>query len=142
MVSANTFCSLFNTVGMRIELTVFSTCSIDRAYKDENTPGVDPHQDRHAYNREDYSLYPYKSHWQTFRAWYGLVTCSLLVFFNGWRSVVPPGSVIDFIPSYINVSFLELYRISATKIHNTYIYILHFLASHLHYSDGSVSYKY
>jgi amino acid permease len=92
---------------------------VNRAYREENAPGVDSHEDRHKYNRDDYSLYPYKSHLQTFRAWYGLVTCSLLVLFNGWRSVIPPGSIDDFVPSYINVSPLLSLNASNTHIRSS-----------------------
>ena len=100
MVSTTTLGTLLTIAEMCIKLTCSSTCSIDHAYK----VGADPHQDRRAYNRKDYTRYPYKSHWQTFRAWYGLVSCSLLVLFNGWRSVMPPASANNFIPSYISVS--------------------------------------
>ena len=99
MVSATTLDRLFSTVESG-KLMVFATCSIDRAYHD----GTEPHEDNRVYDRKDKKRYPYKSHWQRFRAWYGLVTCSLLIIFNGWRSLLTPWSVNDFIPSYISVS--------------------------------------
>ena len=98
--------NLSPTVEMSIKLTVCSMTSLDRAIKEENPPGVDSYQCRDVYDREDYSLYPYKSHWQPFRAWYGLVTCCLLFIFNGWRSIIPQWSAEDFIPSYLSVGYL------------------------------------
>ena len=70
--------------------------------------GDDPHllnfqQDLAAYDREDTTRYPYKSHWQWARAAYGMIACGLMAFFNGWRSIKPwAGS--DFVASYISVS--------------------------------------
>jgi hypothetical protein len=140
MVSATAFGRLSVTAEMRISLTVFSTSSLDRAIKEENPPGVDPYQDRHVYNREDYTLYPYKSHWQPFRAWYGLVTCCLLVIFNGWRSIVPQWSTKDFIPSYINVSCLPAARKKYPTIIARLIFLFfHFLATYLPYPDRCLS---
>jgi amino acid transporter len=68
---------------------------------------IDPNQDIAAYDRENYSVYPYKSHGQYIRAFYGLTGCALFVAFNGWRSFVPPFTPPDFLASYINVSSLS-----------------------------------
>jgi amino acid permease len=51
------------------------------------------------------SQYPYKSHAQWLRAAYGLTATLTIAFFNGWRSLISPFSVNDFIASYISVSF-------------------------------------
>ena len=48
--------------------------------------------------------YPYKSHGQYARAWYGLIGCSLLAVFNGWKAFTTPFNVQDFFASYISVS--------------------------------------
>ncbi|ERF69015.1 hypothetical protein EPUS_06702 [Endocarpon pusillum Z07020] len=79
--------------------------------------GVDPEVDQNveAYNRENDSMYPYKSHLQYLRAWYGLCGTFLFALFNGWRSVVSPMSISSFLASYFNIPvFLVLilaYRI-------------------------------
>jgi amino acid transporter len=49
------------------------------------------------------SDYPYRSHLQWARAAYGLLGCSLLLLFNGWRSFLHPFSTADFLASYFNV---------------------------------------
>ncbi|KAN0072293.1 Amino acid permease domain containing protein [Elaphomyces granulatus] len=67
-----------------------------------NDQGIDENQNLRAYNREDDS-YPYKSHGQYLRAWYGMCGCFLIVFFNGWSSCVSPMSIDDFFASYINI---------------------------------------
>jgi amino acid transporter len=76
--------------------------SIERA-ANGNDPKVDPNQDIRAYDREDDHFYPYKSHGQYIRAWYGMIGCFLIAIFNGWQSVVSPLSLPDFLASYINV---------------------------------------
>jgi amino acid permease len=60
-------------------------------------------ESREAYNR-DHEQYPYRTHGQLFRSWYGFVFCTLLVLFNGWRSFFKPFSTPDFIVSYVGVS--------------------------------------
>jgi amino acid permease len=59
-------------------------------------------ENRHAYNRDD-KQYPYRTHGQLFRAYYGLLFCILLLLFNNWRAFVPPFSTPDFIASYIGI---------------------------------------
>lgn len=60
-------------------------------------------ENRSAFNRED-KQYPYRTHGQLFRAWYGCVFCILLIVFNTWRAFVAPFNTPDFIASYIGVS--------------------------------------
>jgi amino acid transporter len=60
-------------------------------------------ENRFAYNRDD-KQYPYRTHGQLFRAYYGLLFCILLIIFNNWRAVVNPFSTPDFIASYVGVS--------------------------------------
>jgi hypothetical protein len=48
--------------------------------------------------------YPYRSHFQWIRAGYGLTGCTLMVLFQGWRTLVPPVATADFVSSYIAVS--------------------------------------
>jgi len=82
---------------------MFLIYSIDRAARGEDTR-IDPNQDPRAYNRDDDHFYPYKSHGQYLRAWYGMCGAFLIALFNGWRSFVSPMSTADFLASYINVS--------------------------------------
>jgi amino acid permease len=69
---------------------------------------VDLNQNVNAYDRNDDHFYPYKSHGQYLRAWYGLGACFIFALFNGWQSVISPMSPNDFVASYINVSSLLL----------------------------------
>lgn len=57
---------------------------------------------RAAYNRDN-AQYPYRTHGQLFRSWYGLLFCSLIILLNGWRCFFPPFSVPDFIVSYVGI---------------------------------------
>jgi hypothetical protein len=79
------------------------TYSVNRAARGEDQR-IDPNQDLRAYDRDDDCFYPYKSHGQYLRAWYGMCGCFLIVLFNGWQSFVSPMSIDDFLASYINVS--------------------------------------
>jgi amino acid transporter len=97
------------TTGVHTQLMCFSMYSINRAASGED-PRIEPNQDIRAYDRENDRFYPYKSHGQYLRAWYGLCGCVLIAFFNGWRSLIPPMSVADFVASYINVSPLLVLR--------------------------------
>ena len=65
-------------------------------------------ENRNSFNRDD-KQYPYRTHGQLFRAYYGFVFCVLLIVFNNWRAFVPPFNTPDFIAAYIGVStpFLE-----------------------------------
>jgi len=69
---------------------------------------IEPNQDRRAYDRDDDHFYPYRSHGQYLRAWYGLLGCSIFVVFNGWRSVISPMSNADFVAAYINIPVLVI----------------------------------
>ncbi|KAH8716966.1 amino acid permease/ SLC12A domain-containing protein [Phaeosphaeriaceae sp. PMI808] len=60
-------------------------------------------ENRSAFNRDD-KQYPYRTHGQLFRAWYGFVFCILLILFNNWRAFYPPLSLPDIISSYVGVS--------------------------------------
>jgi amino acid permease len=60
-------------------------------------------ENRSAFNRDD-EQYPYRTHGQLFRTYYGLTFCILLILFNGWRSFLVPFQTKDFIVSYIGVS--------------------------------------
>ncbi|KAF2199453.1 hypothetical protein GQ43DRAFT_116760 [Delitschia confertaspora ATCC 74209] len=59
-------------------------------------------ENRHAYNRDD-KQYPYRTHGQLFRAYYGLSFSVLFILFNNWRAFVHPFSIPDFIASYIGI---------------------------------------
>lgn len=59
-------------------------------------------ENRSAFNRDD-KQYPYRTHGQLFRAYYGFVFCTLLILFNSWRSFVTPFSKPDFVVSYIGI---------------------------------------
>ncbi|KAF2710904.1 hypothetical protein K504DRAFT_453937 [Pleomassaria siparia CBS 279.74] len=59
-------------------------------------------ENRSAFNRDD-KQYPYRTHGQLFRAYYGLLFCILLILFNNWRAFVYPFSLPDFIASYIGI---------------------------------------
>jgi amino acid transporter len=49
--------------------------------------------------------YPYKSHGQWLKAFYGLVTCLILLLFNGVAAFLEePFDKRQFIASYLNVS--------------------------------------
>ena len=61
------------------------------------------------------SDYPYKSHLQWARAVYGLVGCSLILFFAGWKSFLDPFSAANFFASYTNV-FVFVLLVSAYHI--------------------------
>lgn len=61
----------------------------------------------YAYDR-NHSGYPYRTHFQVFRAWYGFVFCVLLILFNGWRSFVHPFGPGDFVASYISIPIFVL----------------------------------
>ena len=60
-------------------------------------------ENRSAYNRDD-KQYPYRTHGQLFRAYYGFLFCLLLIAFNNWRAFVHPFSTADFVASYAGVS--------------------------------------
>ena len=77
--------------------------STRRAVQGLEPPRLNPGQDPAAYNRDDRRRYPYKSHWQYMRAGYGMIACTLLVVFNGWRSF-HPFAAGDFVAAYIGVS--------------------------------------
>lgn len=83
-----------------IAFLCFRTRTIDGDPKDEVT--VLTSEKGLVLNRNAGS-YPYKSHLQWARAAYGLLGCSLLLFFNGWRAFLRPFSPPDFIASYLNV---------------------------------------
>jgi amino acid permease len=83
---------------------MLTVCSIRRAVQGREPPRLNPGQDRAAYDREDRARYPYKSHWQYVRAWYGMIACGAMAFFNGWRSISPVDGP-EFVASYISVSY-------------------------------------
>lgn len=60
-------------------------------------------ENRAAYNRDD-KQYPYRTHGQLFRAYYGFIFCVLLIIFNNWRAFVTPFSTPDFIASYVGIA--------------------------------------
>jgi amino acid permease len=59
-------------------------------------------ENRSAYNRDD-KQYPYRTHGQLFRAYYGFIFGTLLILFNNWRAFVTPFSLPDFIASYVGI---------------------------------------
>jgi amino acid transporter len=59
-------------------------------------------ENRHAYNRDD-KQYPYRTHGQLFRAYYGLCFSTLFIIFNNWRVFIHPFSMADFVASYIGI---------------------------------------
>lgn len=60
-------------------------------------------ENRSAFNRDD-KQYPYRTHGQLFRAYYGFLFCILLIIFNNWRAFVKPYATADILASYIGVS--------------------------------------
>jgi amino acid transporter len=67
------------------------------------TPETRTHYDRNA------PRYPYRTHLQWIRAVYALVGCTILLIFHGWRTLLSPVIVDDFVASYIPiVLFLAL----------------------------------
>ena len=69
---------------------------------DENITNKDDPDVRQLYDRNS-PQYPYRSHGQYLRAWYGLIGCILFILFNGWRTFVPPMNGEDFVACYICV---------------------------------------
>jgi len=69
---------------------------------------ISPNQDLAAYDRDNSQLYPYRSHGQYLRAWYGLFGSFMIAIFNGWESFVSPMEVDDFIASYISIPIFLL----------------------------------
>jgi yeast amino acid transporter len=65
-------------------------------------PRIPRGQNLELYDRDAVN-FPYRSHWQYLRAWYGMVACGLMAIFNGWGSI-SPFSGGDFVASYISVS--------------------------------------
>ncbi|KAF2274286.1 uncharacterized protein EI97DRAFT_435372 [Westerdykella ornata] len=59
-------------------------------------------ENRSAFNRDD-KQYPYRTHGQLFRAYYGFLFCLLLIVFNNWRACVSPFSTADFVSSYVGI---------------------------------------
>lgn len=60
------------------------------------------------YDREN-PRYPYKSHFQWLKAFYGMVACIILLLFNGVGAFLQnPFDIHQFISAYISVSlFLQ-----------------------------------
>lgn len=59
---------------------------------------------RQRYDRSvENQRFPYRTHLQWWRACYGLLGCTLMVIFNGWRTFVRPMNTSTFIASYISV---------------------------------------
>jgi amino acid transporter len=75
-------------------------------------------ENRSAFNRDD-KQYPYRTHGQLFRAYYGFIFCLLLIVFNNWQCFVRPFSTPDFISSYIGVSSLQLTSNKVTLANRT-----------------------
>jgi yeast amino acid transporter len=89
----------------------FKSRTIDGSEDDE----VVVHTNDGAMLNRNASDYPYKSHLQWARAVYGLVGCSLVLFFYGWKSFLAPFSAPDFFASYTNV-FVFVFLVSAYHI--------------------------
>jgi hypothetical protein len=85
-----------------LEEPTSSLCSIDRAANGENLSINEGQGSRAPYDRTGPD-YPYQSWGQWLKATIGLVCCTLLAIFNGWRSFVSLFSRPDFIASYISV---------------------------------------
>ena len=96
-----------NHPGTSYRQCLLIVCSTRRATQGLDPPTLDAGQDRAAYNRENKSTYPYKSHWQYLRAWYGMIACGAMAFFNGWRTIDPIAGE-DFVASYISVRYESL----------------------------------
>jgi amino acid transporter len=75
-------------------------------HKIKSAAGDHTLENRSAFNRDD-KQYPYRTHGQLFRAWYGFFFCALLIIFNNWRAFVPPFSSPDFLASYIGVGCIS-----------------------------------
>ncbi|KAL8829028.1 MAG: hypothetical protein Q9191_002250 [Dirinaria sp. TL-2023a] len=94
------FPSLFNAIFIFSATSAGLNALIKRAAQGFEPGGQNIEQDQAAYNRENKSSYPYKSHWQYVRAWFGLLACSFVALFNGWQTF-HPFSGGDFIAAYI-----------------------------------------
>lgn len=57
---------------------------------------------RNNYRRTS-NQYPYRSHLQWIRAAYAITGCTLLILFQGWRTLIPPIQTKDFVASYIAI---------------------------------------
>ena len=77
-----------------------------------------------SYDR-DHPRYPYKSHGQWLKACYGLVTCSLLVIFNGvGMFLTEPFDVRRFVASYISVWYSQVHLALYTNDSQVPVFIL------------------
>ncbi|KAI1862630.1 uncharacterized protein JN550_010155 [Neoarthrinium moseri] len=105
------FCvtSLMITYGLLAAsyLSFFRSIKAAAEGRDENIENKDAPEIRRLYDR-DGPQYPYKSHGQYIRACYALFGCSVLILFNGWRTLVPPTGIQDFVACYIALVILAL----------------------------------
>lgn len=65
-------------------------------------PAADGRVDLSIYQR-GHPGYPFKSRWQPYTAYYATISCVLIVFFNGWGTLVPPVATGDFFGCYTAV---------------------------------------
>jgi hypothetical protein len=111
--------------------------SIGAASRGENEAIENDTNVLQAYDRE-HKQYPYKSRGQWLRAAYGLFGCSVMIFFNGWRSLAKPVSVEDFIASYISVSDVTMRncRCGAYHIYRSFCFLCSTLFIKSNFTDG------
>ncbi|KIW92733.1 uncharacterized protein Z519_06581 [Cladophialophora bantiana CBS 173.52] len=88
----------------------------------QQTDFVDPEQDLKAYSRKkDTRTYPYRSNWQPMRTCYALFGSTMMIVFNGWRSI-NPFSTADFVASYISiVIFIVLCILYRWHLHRQFL---------------------
>lgn len=88
------------------EMIVYATicASYTRFYRCIKKAAEDPAlENRSAFNRDD-EQYPYRTHGQLFRAYYGLIFLLCLIILNGWYDFLHPFHTPDFIASYIGIA--------------------------------------
>jgi len=81
-----------------------NTCRINSAACGERDEELNIQPEMRNRYRRSAKRYPYRSHLQWIRALYGLVFCTLMIIFQGWRTLIPPATINDFVASYISVS--------------------------------------
>lgn len=100
-----------------VSFLFFKTCTVEAEPNDPVSMDSDtgPLLNRAASN------YPYRSHLQWARAAFAAGACFLLLMFNGWKSMLTPFSVADFLASYIVIPiFLLLISLYHVKDERTW----------------------
>lgn len=89
---------------MGICFLFYRTCTIEAELSDPVTIDTD---EGIVLNRAA-STYPYRSHLQWARAAFAALACFLFLFFNGFKSMLSPFSIKDFVASYIAIPIFIL----------------------------------